>query len=173
MLRKHGCTRVPRLSAAESQAAHEVGLDGLTCLGGLNPSTRIATAADTSYTDMKLITTVGLLGVMVVAGCAKAPSPSDPREPTPSSIEVTEDVSLEPYEYEREGKRFRAILQFFNDEEKVVIRRGQRFQMISSVGQMEGGCRIRFEGKDYELASCFWQGGFADNRSNIFVVIEN
>ncbi len=33
----------------------------------------------------------------------------------PVTIEVTQDVSLEPYEYERESKRIRAILQFFNE----------------------------------------------------------
>jgi hypothetical protein len=102
---------------------------------------------------------------MLLANFLKAAkATTQPLVASPSSIEVTEDVSLEPYEYEREGKRFRAILQFFNDEEKVVIRRGQRFQMISNVGQMEGGCRIRFEGKNYELASCFWQG--VTERSN-------
>ena len=102
-----------------------------------------------------------------------AQATTQPLVASPSSIAVTEDVSLEPYEYERESKRIRAILQFFNDETKVVIPRGQRFQMISSVGQMEGGCRIRFESKNYEVASCFWLEGFADHRSDIFVVIKN
>lgn len=94
--------------------------------------------------------------------------PDPPTEPV--TIEVTQDVSLEPYEIERE--RVRAILQFFNDETEVVIRRGQRFQMVSSVGQMEGGCRIRFQKKDYEVSSCYWREGFGDHQSDIFVVIE-
>lgn len=74
------------------------------------------------------------------------------RTQLPVTIKVTQDVSLEPYRRDREQQRIRAMLQFFNGEKEVVIRRGQTFQMVSRDGQMEGGCRIRFQKKDYDIA---------------------
>lgn len=96
------------------------------------------------------------------------------RTPLPVTIKVTQDVSLEPYRRDREEQRIRAMLQFFNKgENAVVIRRGRTFQMVSHERQMEGGCRIRFEKKDYDLAMCFWLDGYTDHRSDIFAVITN
>jgi hypothetical protein len=38
------------------------------------------------------------------------------------------------------------------------------------MGQMEGGCRIRFQRREYEIASCWWREGFSDHHADIFVV---
>lgn len=97
------------------------------------------------------------------------------RPEPPVTIKVTQDVSLEPYQRDREKQHIRGILQFFlgdGEKEAVVIRRGQTFQMVSSVGQMEGGCRIRFQKKDYEIASCWWREGHVDRQADIFVVVK-
>ena len=49
------------------------------------------------------------------------------------------------------------------------ILKGQRFQMVK-IGQ-EGGCRIRFEKKEYALSSCPWLPGFRDEQTDIFQII--
>ena len=46
------------------------------------------------------------------------------------------------------------------------IKKGQTFQMIELLG--EGECRIRFEKKDYEVASCPWLEGFRDRETDIY-----
>jgi hypothetical protein len=98
----------------------------------------------------------------------------EPRTPPPLvTIKVTQDVSLEPYQRDKEEKHVRGVLQFFHGGKQVTIRRGQTFQVVSNVGQMEGGCRIRFQKVDYEIASCFWRQGFADHQSDIFVIVKN
>ena len=50
-----------------------------------------------------------------------------------------------------------------------VIKKGQRFQMVADLG--EGECRIRIEKRVFELGSCPWMEGFADNQMDIFRVI--
>jgi alpha-amylase/alpha-mannosidase (GH57 family) len=95
---------------------------------------------------------------------------SKPANPMPVTITVTQDVIVEPYRIEREQQHMRALLQFFNDQKPVVIRRGRTFQMVYEMGQMEGGCRIRFQRREYEIASCWWREGFSDHHADIFVV---
>ena len=50
-----------------------------------------------------------------------------------------------------------------------VIKKGQTFQMVKIDG--EGGCRIRFETREYSLGSCPWLDGFTDRQADIFEVI--
>ena len=110
--------------------------------------------------------------VAILFALSPTPQAVPPQTPLPVTIKVTQDVSLEPYRRDREEQRIRAMLQFFGGGKAVVIRRGQTFQMITRDGQMEGGCRIRFQKGEYELASCWWREGFTDNRSDIFVVVK-
>lgn len=96
-----------------------------------------------------------------------------PPTEVPVTIAVTRDVMLKRYSKAREQQRPRELLQFFSaskEEKSVAIRRGEIFQMVSKAGQMEGGCRIRFQGLEYEIASCWWLDGFSDQRSDIFVI---
>jgi hypothetical protein len=99
-------------------------------------------------------------------------------QPKPSTqrllvtIEVTRDVVVEPYRKDREEADIRELLQFFNAETAVVVRRGQRFQVSRSRGSMEGGCWIRFQRLEYDIASCWWLDGFTDHHADIFVVVE-
>jgi len=113
-----------------------------------------------------MIAVIFLLSLML-------PGQPKTRAESPVTIKVKTDVSLEPYQRERELEHVRGVLQFFYVGERVVIRRGQTFQMVSPVGHMEGGCRIRFQKKDYEVASCFWREGFTDHQSDIFEVVKN
>jgi hypothetical protein len=50
------------------------------------------------------------------------------------------------------------------------IRKDQQFQMIDI--HLEGGCRILFEDKQYDLASCPWLPGFRDHQDDIFKVMQ-
>ena len=47
---------------------------------------------------------------------------------------------------------------------------GQRFVMMRR--RSEGGCRIRFQGREYEITSCPWLEGFRDHQSDVFKVIK-
>jgi hypothetical protein len=49
------------------------------------------------------------------------------------------------------------------------MKKGQTFQMVKIY--TEGTCRIRFEKNQYDLTSCPWLEGFADNQADIFNVI--
>jgi hypothetical protein len=55
------------------------------------------------------------------------------------------------------------------DTKPFVLKKGQRFQMIA-VGQ-EGGCRIRFGLREFDVASCPWLDGFADKQADIFSIV--
>ena len=91
-----------------------------------------------------------------------------PSADRPVTIEVLKDVSLEPFDTSKE--HLKGLLLFFNEQKPVVIRRGQTFQMIRPWGQMEGGCLVRYQRKEYEISSCFWQEGFRDHQTDFFVV---
>lgn len=111
--------------------------------------------------------TITLFTSLMLQATAKPPNDR------PVTIAVTRDVILERYSREREQQQPRGLLQFFSpssDEKPVVILRGQTFQMVSEMGQMEGGCRIRFQRREYEIASCWWREGFTDHQADIFVV---
>jgi hypothetical protein len=51
------------------------------------------------------------------------------------------------------------------------FRKTQQFQMIDI--HLEGGCRILFEDREYDMASCPWLPGFRDHEEDIFKVMKN
>ena len=67
------------------------------------------------------------------------------------------------------GFEVRGTLYAGRSEEAFVIRKGETFQMIAVRG--EGGCRIRFNKREYELSSCPWLEGFTDHWTDIFEVV--
>lgn len=92
----------------------------------------------------------------------------------PVTIEVTRDVDVKPYSVlALPGggllREERGTLYIGREEKAFQIRKGQIFQMIKV--ELEGGCQIRFEKKDYLLGSCPWLDGFADHQADIFKVI--
>lgn len=104
--------------------------------------------------------------VMWVLFQTPAPSTAEPI----ATITVLKDVSLERYDRAREEEHIRTVLQFFGTGLPATIPRGQSFQMISKTGQTEGGCRIRYQKREYDIGSCWWLDGFSDHRTDIFTV---
>ena len=85
----------------------------------------------------------------------------------PVTIEVKRDVEVAHYPESHES---RGTLYLDDVKAKAFrLKKGQRFQMLE-VGQ-EGGCRIRFEEKEYGLISCPWLPGFRDHQMDIFSII--
>jgi hypothetical protein len=84
----------------------------------------------------------------------------------PVTIAVTQDVEVKPTGVSREA---RGTLYIGRDEKAFRIKNGQAFQMIR-IGS-EGGCRIQFRRKNYELVSCPWLDGFRDHQADIFKVV--
>jgi hypothetical protein len=85
----------------------------------------------------------------------------------PITVEVERDVEVTG---NTESAERRGILYLDNlKAESFRLKKGQRFQMIA-VGQ-EGGCRIRFDGKEYGLTSCPWLEGFRDHQTDVFRVV--
>lgn len=87
----------------------------------------------------------------------------------PVTIKVTQDVSVEPYPHNPPKGR-RGVLYVGRLEKVFQIKSGQTFQMVNAPRDSEGGCRIRFDKKEYEVLSCWWLDGFTDPQEDIFVV---
>jgi hypothetical protein len=49
------------------------------------------------------------------------------------------------------------------------VKKGQRFLMVKVYE--EGGCRIEFEKKQYDVSSCPWLDGFRDHQEDVFRVV--
>ncbi len=87
----------------------------------------------------------------------------------PVTISVLQDVQINAVEENsgsdgaEPGSRYSLVT--------LGIRRDQQFQMIDI--HLEGGCRIMFGDKQYDLASCPWLPGFRDHQENIFKVEDN
>jgi hypothetical protein len=86
----------------------------------------------------------------------------------PVAISVLQDVQINAVEENsgadgvEPGSRYSMVI--------LGIRKDQQFQMIDI--HLEGGCRILFEDKQYDLASCPWLPGFRDHQENIFTVVK-
>jgi hypothetical protein len=83
----------------------------------------------------------------------------------PVTIEALQDV---PAHVEEAGGERRGVL-YIGRGESFLVKKGQRFLMVK-VGQ-EGGCRIEFEKRQYDVSSCPWLDGFRDHQEDIFGII--
>lgn len=83
----------------------------------------------------------------------------------PVTVEVFQDV---PAQVEGKDGQRRGVL-YVDRGQVFTVKKGQRFLMVK-LGQ-EGGCRIEFEKKQYEVASCPWLDGFRDHQEDIFTVV--
>ena len=83
----------------------------------------------------------------------------------PITIEVLRDV---PAHKDDQPSQQRGVL-YASTPKPFTIRKGQRFLMIKVYS--EGECRIEFEKRQYDVASCPWLDGFADHQSDIFKVV--
>ena len=99
------------------------------------------------------------------------PAQKEPNRPKgahlPVTVEVKQDVEAT---HESVGGQLRGKLYLGGRASKdFLLKKGQRFQMVA-VGQ-EGGCRIRFESREYDLSSCPWLEGFRDHQADIFSIV--
>lgn len=83
----------------------------------------------------------------------------------PATIEALQDV---PARAEETGGQKRGVL-YVGREESFVVKKGQRFLMVQI--HQEGGCRIEFEKRQYDVSSCPWLDGFRDHQEDVFRVI--
>jgi hypothetical protein len=83
----------------------------------------------------------------------------------PVTIEAVRDVSAAAVET---GRQERGVL-YVGRGKSFTIKKGQRFLMVAVAA--EGGCRIEFEKKQYDVSSCPWLDGFADHQEDFFKVI--
>jgi hypothetical protein len=84
----------------------------------------------------------------------------------PVTIRVLRDVQARGYTPEEHGAQLaRGVL--YTDP--FVIRKGQTFQMVKIY--TEGECRIRFQNREHDVASCPWLDGFKDHQADIFEVL--
>jgi len=58
----------------------------------------------------------------------------------------------------------RGTLEIGGHAKAFTIKEGETFQITKLLG--EGGCRIRFLKKDYDLGSCPWLEGFSDRETD-------
>jgi hypothetical protein len=86
----------------------------------------------------------------------------------PVTIEAKRDVEVTQFQ---EAHDSRGMLYLDDFKAKAFrLKKGQRFQMLE-VGK-EGGCRIRFEDKEYGLISCPWLPGFLDHQTDVFSIVD-
>jgi hypothetical protein len=83
------------------------------------------------------------------------------------TIEVLRDVLVMA-----SGAEKRGTLSLIGDRsESFTIKKGQRFQMMKRY--VEGQCWIRFQNRDYDVASCPWLDGFSDQQEDIFKIVSS
>lgn len=84
----------------------------------------------------------------------------------PVTIKVLKDVVVSSESHPAET---RGVLTVSLNNSRFTIRMGKTFQMIS-IGS-EGGCKIRYNGDEYEVSSCPWLDGFSDHQADFFKVL--
>ena len=89
----------------------------------------------------------------------------------PATIQVTQDVSVEPYPQNPPISNARQPRIYIGRSEKgFTIKKGETFQMTKILE--EGNCAFRFKNKTYQTDNCYWLDGFADHHSDVFIVIK-
>lgn len=83
----------------------------------------------------------------------------------PVTIEALQDV---PVRADGGSRQVRGVLNVAVPE-PFTIRKGQRFQMVAIL--QEGGCRIEFEQRQFNVSSCPWLDGFRDHQADVFAVL--
>jgi hypothetical protein len=113
-------------------------------------------------------TFAGIILFLALCVSAQEKHKSSKSADLPVTVEIKQDVEVT---HETVGGQVRGKLYLGGGtaSKDFVMKKGQRFQMIAL--RQEGGCRIRFEGKEYELSSCPWLDGFRDHQADIFSVV--
>ena len=105
-----------------------------------------------------------LLGAL---GCAVQ---AQTRWRLPATIQVMQDVSVEPYPQHPPDptERPRGLIYIGRTAKGFTIKKGETFQMTKILP--EGNCVFRFKAKTYDTSYCYWLDGFTDHHSDVFVV---
>jgi hypothetical protein len=83
----------------------------------------------------------------------------------PVTIEAVQDVSARSVQGAAQA---RGVL-YVGRGSSFTIKKGQRFLMVK-IGA-EGGCRIEYEKRPYDVSSCPWLDGFRDHQEGFFRVL--
>jgi len=83
----------------------------------------------------------------------------------PVTIEALQDV---PAHIEEAGGQRRGVL-YVGRGSSFIVQKGRRFLMVKV--NAEGGCRIEFEKREYDVSSCPWLDGFRDHQKDVFRVV--
>jgi hypothetical protein len=84
----------------------------------------------------------------------------------PVTIEALQDVAAHA---EETGRQVRGVL-YVGRGQSFTIKKGRRFLMVKILYD-EGGCRIEFEKRQYDVSSCPWLDGFTDHQEDVFKVV--
>jgi hypothetical protein len=87
----------------------------------------------------------------------------------PVTVRVLRDVQARGYTAEEHGTQAARGILYIALTARFVIRKFQTFQMVKIYA--EGGCRIRFQNREHDVASCPWLDGFRDHQADIFEVL--
>lgn len=114
---------------------------------------------------------LGFLSVFLLTPAAQAAAQTTvwDGQSLPVTIEVSQDVPVRTSE-RRPGGSYGQERGSLYSRTALLIGAAQRFEMIEILG--EGGCRIRFDGSEYELSSCPWLPGFRDHQTDIFRIVD-
>lgn len=82
----------------------------------------------------------------------------------PVTIEALQDV---PVRADGGSRQVRGVINAAVSE-PFTVKKGQRFQMVAILE--EGGCRIEFETRQFDVSSCPWLDGFRDHQADVFAV---
>jgi hypothetical protein len=84
----------------------------------------------------------------------------------PVTIEAVQDVSTRSVE--TGGGQARGVL-YVGRGNSFTIKKGEHFLMVKIA--TEGGCRIEYEKRQYNVSSCPWLDGFRDHQEDFFKVV--
>ncbi len=83
----------------------------------------------------------------------------------PVTIEAVLDVSARPVET---GGQTRGVL-YLGRGNSFTIKKGEHFLMVKIAA--EGGCRVEYEKRQYNVSSCPWLDGFRDHQEDFFKIV--
>ena len=103
------------------------------------------------------------------AGHASAQTATSDGRSLPLTIQVTQDVPVKISERRPDGSGGQERGTLYSNT-SFRISKAQQFEMTEILG--EGGCRIDFQGSNFELSSCPWLPGFRDHQADVFRVMD-
>jgi hypothetical protein len=107
---------------------------------------------------------IGVISI-AVAMIATVATVGQTRWRLPVTIEAVQDVSTRSVET---GGQARGVL-YVGRGNAFTIKKGEHFLMVKIAA--EGGCRVEYEKRQYNVSSCPWLDGFRDHQEDFFKVV--